>query len=288
MVVSVLCVAGLVVVIGWVPVPLRTRAEGVIWIPERSEVRAGTDGFIDRLVAQPGAWVRQGDVLLVSQEPTLTTQVKVLEFRLQELQTRYTVQWLEERGKAQIIKEEIARLEQELTHARARVGELVIRSPADGTFVVPQAEDLPGQFVKQGMLLAYVFDLTSRTARVVVPQAEGDLVRQHTRRIQARLAERLAEPLPAVLIREVPAATEQLPSTALGRQGGGSIAVDPSDTRGMKAIQKLFQFDLALPSHGGGINMGGRVYVRFDHGWDPLGQQWQRQLRQLFLARFHV
>jgi putative peptide zinc metalloprotease protein len=75
---------------------------------------------------------------------------------------------------------------------------------------------------------------------------------------------------------------------ALGRLGGGSIAVDPADTRGMKAIQKMFQVDLALLSHASIINMGGRVYVRFDHGWEPLAQRWHRQLRQLFLSKLHV
>jgi putative peptide zinc metalloprotease protein len=286
--VSVLIVAVLVGVIGWVPVPLRTRAEGVIWIPERAHVRAGTDGFIDRIVAQPGEQVRRGDALMVCRDPILATRVRVLEFHLQELQTRYTVQWLENPGKAGIIKEEIVHIEEHLARARERVAELVIRSRANGTFVVPQAEDLPGRFVRQGTQLAYVLDLATLTARVVVPQAEIDLVRQRTRGIEVRLAKRLAEPLPAVIMRQGPAATEELPSMALGSQGGGSIAVDPLDTQGLKAIEKLFQFDLALPSSAGIINMGGRVFVRFDHGWEPLAQRWYQQLRQLFLSKFHV
>ena len=56
----------------------------------------------------------------------------------------------------------------------------------------------------------------------------------------------------------------------------------------MKAVQKLFQFDLELPSSASIVNVGGRVYVRFDHGWEPLVYRWYRHLRQLFLARFYV
>src|SRR5262249_4444930 len=48
----VLLLAG---VIGFVPIPYRTAAEGVIWIPEESIVRAGSDGFIDKVVVAPGA-----------------------------------------------------------------------------------------------------------------------------------------------------------------------------------------------------------------------------------------
>jgi putative peptide zinc metalloprotease protein len=103
-----------------------------------------------------------------------------------------------------------------------------------------------------------------------------------------RLADRVAEPLPAMIVREVPAASEQLPSTALGNRGGGSIAVDPVDQLGVKAIQKLFQFELGLPSSAGIKTMGTRVYVRFDHGWEPLVYRWHRQLRQLFLSKVHA
>ncbi len=278
----------LVGVIGWTPVPLRTRAEGVIWIPEQAHVRAATDGFIDRIVAQPGAPVLQGDVLIICRDHILATRVTVLEFRLQELQTRYREQWLKEPAQAEIITEDIAQVEEELQRARERVGELVIRSHTDGTFVLPDATDLPGAFVQQGTQLGYVLNLTTLTARVVVPQAEIDRVQQHTKGIDVRLAERLSETLPAEIMRVVPAATEQLPSMALGTQGGGTVTVDPFDTQGVKAVHKLFQLDLALPSRTGVITRGGRVYVRFDHGLQPLVHRWYRQLRQLFLSKFYV
>lgn len=53
-------------------------------------------------------------------------------------------------------------------------------------------------------------------------------------------------------------------------------------------MRKIFQVDLELPAQRGLVNVGGRVYVRFDHGWEPLAAQWYRQGRQLFLARFNV
>ena len=35
-------------------------------------------------------------------------------------------------------------------------------------------------------------------------------------------------------------------------------------------------------------NAGGRAHVRFDHGTEPLAQQWYRSLRQLFLRQFTI
>jgi putative peptide zinc metalloprotease protein len=183
---SVACIALLVGVIGWAPVPLRSRAEGVVWIPERAIVRAGIDGFIERLVVAPGSQVKRGDVLLVCRDAALLTRVKVLQLRRQELQTRYTMEWLQDPAQAELVKEEIALVEESLTRARERVAELTIRSQTDGTFVAPQAQDLPGQFVPQGMQLGYVLDLTRLTVRTVVPQAEIDLVRHRTQGVEVR------------------------------------------------------------------------------------------------------
>jgi putative peptide zinc metalloprotease protein len=276
----------LIVVVVWLPLPLRTRAEGVIWVPDEAHVRARTDGLIERVVARPGATVRRGDVLIICRDPQLTAQVKELEFRLEELQTRYAAQWLEDIHQAQIIKEEMSHVEERVARARERLADLIVRSRADGVFIVPQAENLPGRFVQQGAKLGYVLNFAALTARVVVPQADVDLVRHRSKKVELRLADRVSESLPAVMVREVPAASEDLPSTALGTQGGGSVAVDPGDQRGLKAIQKLFQFELGLPTNVGIKTLGGRVYVRFDHGWEPLMSRWIRQLRQLFLAKF--
>ena len=271
-----------------VPAPMRSRAEGVIWIPDEALVRAGTDGFVERVAVRPGTRVRRGDIVIVCRDPILSARVEVLEARLRELEARYTEQRPIDRVKAEIIREELLYVAQALARARERAAELVIRSHADGTFVAPLADDLPGRFVKQGELLAHVVDVSAITVRAVILQDNIDLVRQRTRQVEVRLAERVAETLAAVVKREVPGATERLPSTALGSEGGGRIAVDPKDTQGVKAIQKVFQVDLELPAPSRVINVGGRVHVRFDHGWEPLARQWYRHVRQLFLARFNV
>jgi putative peptide zinc metalloprotease protein len=287
-VVSALIVAGLMGVIGWLPMPLRSRAEGVIWIPEHAVVRANTPGFVTQVMVQSGALVRQGEVLIVCTDPALTRRAAVLEARLRELQVRYAIRWREDLTEAEIIKEEIALVAENLARTRERLAGLTIRSRVDGTFVIPQAQSLLGQFVKQGTQLAYVLDLTTLTVRVLVSQADIDLVRHRTQGVEVRLAERRAVPIPALISREVPAASAQLPSMALGSRGGGEVVTEPTDTQGVKAMHTLFQFDLALPSSVGVVNVGGRAYVRFDHGWEPLAQRWYRQVRRLFLSKFHV
>jgi putative peptide zinc metalloprotease protein len=103
-----------------------------------------------------------------------------------------------------------------------------------------------------------------------------------------RLSERLNETVPAAITRIIPGASEQLPAKALGTAGGGEIATDPTDGQGLRAVQKVFQIDLEIPSNSQLVNLGGRGYVRFDHGWAPLAVQWYFQIRQIFLSRFNV
>ena len=285
---SGLTLAALLVVILFLPMPSWTRAEGVVWLPEESYVRAGTDGFIRRVVAVPDSPVRIGEPLIECEDPLLSATVKVLESRLRERQARYNASRVSDRVQAELMREEMAAVEAELSQARERAAELIIRAPTDGKFVVPRVQDLPGRFVEQGELIAYVLDRSVRTVRVVVSQADVDLVRRQTQAVELRLAERLAEVMPVVMRREVPAATYRLPSKALGSMGGGRIPVDPRDEEGVRTLQTVFQFDVTLPADRPVSQVGGRAYVRFDHGAEPLARQWYRALRQLFLSHFHV
>jgi putative peptide zinc metalloprotease protein len=154
--------------------------------------------------------------------------------------------------------------------------------------MVPEAEDLVGRFFHKGEVIGYVTPSNARVVRVVVSQDDIDLVRSRLRRIEAKIPDRVTDTYTAVIIREVPAADEELPSKALSASGGGRIASDPRDTSGSKSFQRLFQFDLEIKPEPTRIGFGSRVYVRFEHKWEPLGQQFYRRLRQLFLARFYV
>jgi putative peptide zinc metalloprotease protein len=157
-----------------------------------------------------------------------------------------------------------------------------------GRSAVVLAEDMEGRFVRKGELLAHVLALPTFTVRAILPQADIDLVRTRTRRVELRLADRIPDVLPATVTRVVPGASDRLPAPALGIGGGGDVGVDPTDPEGLKATESVFQVDLRLPPQAGALTVGGRVYLRFDHGTEPLALQWHRRLRQLFLARFHV
>lgn len=281
-------VASVLVLLLLVPMPSSTVAEGVVWATEQAQVRPGTDCFAQKVLTQPGQKVHRGDPLIACSAPQLGARVQVLEAQLREFEARYQAVSMSDRAAAEVIKEELGRTRAELAHAREQSSELVVRSPGSGVFQLTEPpEDLPGRFLKRGTSLGYVLDASAVTVRVVVPQSDVDEVRSRTRAVQARLAEDVDRAFEARIEREVPAASQQLPSLALSLEGGGLIALDPNRSHRRQAFQKLFQFDVVLPDlhH---QRVGERVYVRFTHPDEPLAFRWYRGLRRLLLSRFSV
>jgi putative peptide zinc metalloprotease protein len=287
-VLSVVAVACAGAAISLVPFPLSTVSEGVFWFPDDTFVRAQVDGFVERLLVNPGTPVKSGDALIECDDPLLPARVRVLEAQVLELEASYDSQFKTKQVEAELTARQLARAREELTDARRRSKDLTLHSLTSGVFVSLLARDLVGKFAKRGETLGYVLDKSAITARVAVPQSSVDLVRNRTHKVDVRLPEKLWETVPAAMLREVPAATDQLPSKVLSQQGGGKIAIDPTDPRGTKAFQKYFFFDIRLPASTRILSVGGRVYARIDHGWEPLVYRWYRGIRELLLKRFNI
>jgi putative peptide zinc metalloprotease protein len=281
-------VAGVVLLLGVLPVPFRTMAEGVVWVPEEGVVRGGADGFIDQVLAAPGSWVKPGDVLIQCRDPDVDTDIRTLEAQLTEMDARHRALLQEDRVKAEIVEEQRLYVLQGLERARERKADLIVRSRSDGVFVLPQAENLPGRFLRKGQQIAHVVRSEAIIVRTVIPQQDIDLVRHGAKKVEVRLAERRDVSEQGNIIRIVPSAGDQLPSAALGSQGGGQLALDPSDKEGRKSVQRFFQVDVELEGSRQTTHVGGRAYIRFHHGWEPIGMQWYRDARQLFLSHLNV
>jgi len=281
-------VAAIGVLLFGLPIPLHTRSQGVIWLPERCQVRAGVEGFVTDVLAEPHSVVQTGDPLIRTRDASIEARLQVLEAERRELRLRVLALSQENRVQTEIAQERLADTEAALARARERAGEVLIRSPTEGVFVLASGEDLVGRYVQQGEMVAYVVDLAAATARVVVSQEDVVLLRERTEAAWVRLAHDLGTVLPARIIRQVPAATDRLPTRALGTAGGGRFAVDPMDPEGLRTLERIFQFDLALPEDAAIRVAGERLHVRFDHGAEPLSQRAYRALRRLFLRQLGV
>ena len=276
-----------VVLLCFAPLPLWTRAEGVIWVPDDAQVRAGADGFIREIVAVPGSSVREGSLLIVADDPTLRPKMRVLEAQLRLLEVRAQAERTVDRPRWQRTHDEIMATTAELEQSRTLVRELNMLSPTDGTFVLPSAQDLPERFVRKGQQIGYVVPAAVVTARVLVSQDQVDLVRTRTERVEVKLAGRVYDTFEASIRRESPAATNKLANLAMSSIGGGQAVVDPHESKEPKALNTWFEFELELPATQAFV-LGEHVYVRFEHGSEALAWRLYRSVRQLFMKRFSV
>jgi putative peptide zinc metalloprotease protein len=272
-------------VLCFLPAPFQTTTEGVIWLPENAVVRAGTDGFVRALLVEPGTIVTVGEPLVESEEPTLKAELEVLRARIAELDARLAAERIADRARAEITATELGQVRAELATTASRADRLIARSECDGAFAIAKPQDLPGRFLREGQSIGYVLPPGSRIVRATVSQDDIDLVRHRLRGTAVKLAEHLETSLPAEIVREVPAGRDDLPSKALIGSGGGALPVNPSDPQGTKTLQRVFQVDISLPPSAASAAFGGRAYVRFDHDWEPVGQQIWRRVRQLLLFR---
>lgn len=277
-----------VLLLAAVPAPSSTLAQGVVWAPEHAQVRAGADGVVSELLSRPGQRARAGDVLVRLEDPELHAKLRVLEAQLAELEARYSAAIVTNRVQGDMIQEQIAQARAEYDAARNRLAELEVRSPSAGVLTVENAANLTGRFVQRGELLAWVLEPGASRVRVVVPQSDADRVRKETLRVEVRAAGRVGQVAEARVEREVPGATDELPSMTLSLQGGGLIGLDPARANERRTLETLFLFDLVLPPGLDLDRLGNRIYVKFVHEPQPLAEQWYRAARQLVLRQFNV
>ncbi len=270
------------------PLPFHSRTQGVVWPPERAQVRAEVDGLIVRQQVAPGEEVIEGQPLFVLEEPLLDAELAVLDARIDALELRMFAERADDLVRARTTEAELDTVRAERALGQARRDALVVRSPGAGRFLLAGALDPVGRMVRQGELLGHVVGAGAVTARVAVPQHAIEDVRQRTDAIELRLAGSLGRVRAARLVRAVPAATTDLPSAALGTLGGGPFAIDPNDEAGTVALEPVFLLEVELAEQPEQVAIGERVFVRFDHGQLPLAPRIGRSLARLFLGHFDV
>jgi putative peptide zinc metalloprotease protein len=192
---------------------------------------------------------------------------------------------LKDGSAAQNLALDIERTQAEVQRADERLAQLQLRAQVAGTLVMPRQGDLMGAYMRQGVTLGHVLAPEQMRVRAAVPEADAQLVRHRFVGAQVRLADAPEQSWPAQRGADVPAATRTLPSAALADVGGGPYASDPDQKDGTHILEPVFLIDLSLAGHRL-ERVGGRAWVNFDHGSEPLAQQIYRRATQLFLRHF--
>lgn len=268
-----------------VPAPASVVARGVVWPPERAQLRPGAAGFVQPDLVRDGSVVGAGDVVLTLADPELVAQREKTASERSGLMAEQYRALLEDPSRAADLNEQIARNDAELARADQQLADLSLRARTGGRTVWPRAEDLAGSYAKRGEMLGYVLGPEPAQVRLVLRDEDLLRVRGHIRAIEVRLADSPWVAHAARLRSETPAATRQLPSAALGDRQGGPVAVDPADKDGVRSQAPVFLLDVQVP----GVSaerIGGRAWVKLELPREPIALQALRIVRQLLVRQF--
>jgi putative peptide zinc metalloprotease protein len=274
--------------IGLVPIPYGTVSRGVVWIPEESRVVAEVAGRLVRFVAEPGSEVEPGDTLIALEDPYIASRRRNRAAKLAELEARLTAAEPTSPYDTQLIRRQIDFAREDLAELERQERALTVRSPQAGRFIVPHYADLVDGHVKQGQVLAYIMTDRPAVIRATVPETEIDPVRTGTRAVSVRFEDASPALEEARIVREFPEATRQLPHPALASPNGGPFSIDPSAKEQNVSLLPFFEIDIAAQAEQLRTRWGERVWVRFDHGAEPLVPRVWRGLRQVFLEHFRA
>jgi len=276
------------IVVMFIPIPSVTYTEGVVWTSGRSQITAGMTGFIKEPLLDSGTVVKENEAILKLENLDLVAQYKELLSKQDELNAQLISHDRHERVQAAMIRDDLESVKSELTHVSAQVEELTIYSQNSGEFVSSQSRNPVGRFVREGEVIGHIVNHENLIIRATVPQSRIGLLQTYDTTADFVLAQELGTTYESKIIRQTPQATRYIPTPALGTAGGGNLGVDPSDKSNTKLLKPVFQIDISVPKDEKINQIGGRVYVRLNHGYMPIGQQIALYFNQLFLRHFYA
>ena len=266
------------------PLPQNTMAQGVVWTPEQGQIYAPSSGFIVDVHVRPGHRVEAGELLITMENPELEQRLAVEQARLDLLEIEHGIAVAEGGADSSRSHQDMLRQKAITERYANEVGSLELRSSANGTFVFQDQSNLLGQYFSQGHLIGHVVDPDKYIVQVVVPERDSGPLHKGIRAASVRLAEDISSVHPASVIQSTPAASNQLPSSALGAAGGGGIAVASSDSTGLTSSERVFHLQLSFDQIIKVSGVGERAFVKLKHEDAPLGTRLYRLIQQTFLS----
>ena len=283
-----------VALLAGVPVPERMRIKGVLQASEFRELYSDSGGTLVQLLAQPGSWVEVGQPLARLENLELDYEIRSAlgqrdQLRAQELQAvASAVANLQPVLRQRQAVEE--KIEQLLSQQRA----LVLVAPIEGIWSAGDLESSRGQWIARGASLGAIVDDRAWRFVAVLPQVGTHLFEAGVVRSEIRIRGQQELNIVSSKTEVMPYEQGQLPSAALGMAGGGEIAVQSSDPKGLAAAEPFFRIhaELSPPGASGAQDirrLHGRLgTMRITLPDSPLLVQWERGVRQFLQRKFRV
>jgi putative peptide zinc metalloprotease protein len=268
-----------------VPLPNRTLAPGVVWLPDEALVRSGAEGFIEQVLVRDGDAVQAGTPLLRLANEPLRRALHKADAEWRQVQIEHLAAVDSDALRAGLAADRAVALAAERDRLAERVAALEVRAGVAGRVALDAQRLVPGRWLTQGQVAAHVLPPGAPLVRALVANEDIAQVRAQPGQIEVALAHNPEQRLPAQWQHSVPRATHELITPALGESAGGPIALDRSDAQGRTALEPRFEVELRLPPNVR-AHVGARAWVTFGHGHATFAELATRFVRRAFLRHF--
>ena len=120
------------IVLMLIPIPSVTYTQGVVWTSGKSQITAGTTGFVKEPLLESGSTVKVNQAILKLENPELMAQYSELNSRVDELNAQMMSYAAHERVQVAMIRDDIESVKSELAHVSKQVENLTIFSQNSG------------------------------------------------------------------------------------------------------------------------------------------------------------
>ena len=279
--------------LAWVPFPDRVRVLGVIQATQFRELHVDGGGEVIEIMATPGQWVKAGQPLVRLQNPQLDFEIRSTLQQRQQLQAQELQAIASAIANLEALRKQRTVLEQKLSELMNQRQALEVIAPIEGIWSVSELELARGQWLARGASIGILIDDRDWRFVAALPQFGTHLFEAGLVGAEVRIKGQQAINMVAVKTEVMPFEQGQLPSPVLGMAGGGEIAVQPSDPKGLAAAEPFFRVQAQLPSpeltDAQLRRLHGRLgTLRITLPSAPLLVQWERSVRQFLQRKFRV
>lgn len=284
--VTLVVLGGVFAALFYVPVPDTFKAPGIIEAARYENSTVGEGGVVAKVYRGEKALVHKDDTLMVLENRELDFRIEEKRAQVNEtVQTYYQALELAPEN-MQPVEKRLGVLRQELNDLLRDRDKLALLAPMDGIWNVKSPDDYVGRFLQKGDSVGMVLDTAAFDFLAVVTQEEvSRLFMENPRKVSVRLNGEAFVEIPVDSVSVIPAASDRLPSAALGWLGGGEIETTAKDGSGERTAEPVYlvrssiRRDLASLS---GVDWahGRSGKIRFHLTDTPLALQGIRKARQ--------
>ena len=276
-----------------VPMPDRVRVKGVMQATHSRELYSDSGGALVELIARPGQWVQAGQVLARLENPELDFEILSVQQQREQLLAQELQAITTAVANFEPLERQREAIDQKLTELMRQQQALTLVAPIEGIWSATELDASRGQWIARGGSLGTVVDEREWRFVAVLPQINTHLFEAGVLGTEIRIRGQQEFNLLSAKTEVMPFEQGQLPSPALGMPGGGEIAVQSSDPKGLAAAEPFFRVHAQLPSASNAEDelrrLHGRVgTMRITLPNSPLLSQWERGLRQFLQRKFRV